>query len=90
MDKHIRTTVIIVVIIWTVIVGFNILRLSNGLMPIITIPCGTADDGGSGIYVGLGYMFEIDVHIHPDHPSPIVDSFNVYIVGFPIYIGIQK
>ena len=43
----------------------------------------TADDGGSGKYIGLGYSFDIDGHLDADNGYQ-VDSYTYKILGITI------
>ena len=46
----------------------------------------TADDGGSGKYVGLGYSFDLDGHLDVDNGFE-VDSYTYKIFGLTVRQG---
>ena len=48
-----------------------------------------ADDGGSGMYYGFGCAFRVKVRLTPDSPKPTVVAYNAYILGIPVYRGIE-
>ena len=51
--------------------------------PTFCIVTMTADDGGSGKYIGLGYSFDIDGHLDTDNGYQ-VDSYTYKILGITI------
>ena len=55
------------VILWSAIFLTDLTLVRNGGEPVFVIAFATADDGGSGIYRGLGYSAEIDKHLHADY-----------------------
>ena len=69
--------------------GVNAAYLSNGMKPTMAIPWNTADDGGSGMYYGFGCAFRVKVRLTPDSPEPTVVAYNAYILGIPVYRGIE-
>lgn len=55
-------------------------RVHNAEKPIFTIPI-TADDGGSGIYYGLGYQIEIKGNFMPEDPTSGIKYVEYSILG---------
>lgn len=54
--------------------------------PNFCISLNTADDGGSGKYIGLGYSFIIDGHLDADYGYQ-VDKYTYKILGITIKQG---
>lgn len=46
----------------------------------------TADDGGSGLYVGLFYGFDLKGHLPAVDEDGfwVIDQYQLYILGFPV------
>ena len=65
--KIIGCIVCVVVILWSAIFLTDLTLVRNGGEPVFVIAFATADDGGSGIYRGLGYSAEIDKYLHVDY-----------------------
>ena len=88
-----RRVIIIVAVIAAALLllsfGVNAAYLSNGMKPAMAIEWNTADDGGSGMYYGFGCAFRVKVRLTPDSPKPTVTAYNAYILGIPVYRGIE-
>ncbi|KUO52353.1 MAG: hypothetical protein APF76_04780 [Desulfitibacter sp. BRH_c19] len=55
-------------IIWSIITIVDYRQVCHNFeKPIVAIPIQTADDGGSGIYKGLGYSFNIKGNFMPEY-----------------------
>ena len=54
--------------------------------PIFCISTMSADDGGSGKYIGLGYSFDIDGHLE-DNGKYEVDTYTYKIFGITMKQG---
>ena len=65
--KIIGCIVCVVVILWSAIFLTDLTLVRNGGEPVFVIAFATADDGGSGTYLGLGYTAEIDKYLHVDY-----------------------
>lgn len=66
MRKHrkIFTVIGAILLIWVIIFFIDLARCTNLNMPLFAIPLGaTADDGGSGVYYGLGYTVHVKKYI---------------------------
>ena len=90
--KRVRVIIIAAVIAAALLLlsfGVNAAYLSNGMKPAMAIPWNTADDGGSGMYYGFGCAFRVKVRLTPDSPKPAVVAYNAYILGIPVYRGID-
>ena len=87
MNKKIKVILIIVlslILLWGVIFAIDYIRCSNFKMPIFVIPGETADDGGSGIYYGLGYSVDVKKNISADYGEQI-ESVEMFI--FDKFVG---
>ena len=91
--KRVRVIIIAAAIASVVLLllsfGVNTAYLSNGMKPAMAIAWNTADDGGSGMYYGFGCAFRVKVRLTPDSPKPTVIAYNAYILGIPVYRGIE-
>lgn len=47
----------------------------------------TADDGGSGRYVGLGYAFDMEEDFMPEDLNPGVTTYISYLFGVAVASG---
>ena len=81
-----RVGIVILVIfaVWVAIGTADFIAVSCGVKPLFSFPLGTADDGGSGMYYGLGYAFDIEGHFMPDDESYGVRSFDYYLFGWNV------
>jgi len=52
--------IITLIILWGIVFAIDYLRCRNFKMPIFVVAGETADDGGSGIYHGLGYKVNVE------------------------------
>lgn len=86
MKKKIRLLVVIVVLLvsWASIAYSDYAKVAISFdKPNFCISTMTADDGGSGKYIGLGYSFDIDGHLDADSGYQ-VDSYTYKILGITI------
>ena len=86
MKKQITTkTVIILVIvlmIWSIITIVDYKQVCHNFeKPVFAIPEITEDDGGSGIYKGLGYSYDIKGNFMPEDEFPDVTHAKFYLFG---------
>ena len=63
--------VAMLLILWTIIFVVDYNRCSNLLMPIFVLPIETYDDGGTGLYYGLGYKVYVKKYISAEYGSQI-------------------
>lgn len=67
---------------WSVIIAVDYRRVCHNFeRPIFAIPKITQDDGGSGIYKGLGYYFDIKGNFMPDDEFPGVTHAIFFLFG---------
>ena len=85
MEKRLAKTLAIaaaILLIWGAIVGADYRRVCHGFeRPIFAIYKTTADDGGSGVYKGLGYFFVIKGNFMPEDEYPGVTHSDFYLFG---------
>ena len=74
--------------IWLVVMSVDLVRVAGMReKPIFCLNVFGADDGGSGIYIGLGYHFEIRGDFMPEDIPPHVIEYAWYLIGIPILHG---
>lgn len=92
MNKNIRKLISLIfgsILIIAVLTGvFDWFRVKGFEKPIFTIPI-TEDDGGSGIYYGLGYSIDIKGNFMPEDELPGVTHYDFYIFGVLVDRGIR-
>lgn len=75
----------ILVVLWGIIFFTDYLRCSNFKEPIFVVAGVTADDGGSGIYYGLGYKVKVEKTISSEYGPTLVRvemyMFDKFITG---------
>ena len=64
--RTILTVCIVLLAVWALLFAIDTLSVVNWKKPIFTVSFGSADDGGSGGYYGLGYAFQIKGNFLPD------------------------
>lgn len=67
--------------VWIAIGMMDYSRLHRFEKPIFCITTELADDGGSGRYVGLGYVFEIEGNFMPEDIFPGVTKWTAFLFG---------
>lgn len=76
---------IAVIVLWSIIFIIDYTRCCNFKEPIFVIAGETADDGGSGIYYGLGYKVEIEKNISAEYGIQLLKVemyiFDKFITG---------
>ena len=79
----------ILLVVWFLI-GIVDYRIVHGFeKPLFCIAMETADDGGSGHYIGAGYSFDIEGNFMPEDELPGVTKYTYYIFGIEIDSGIR-
>lgn len=77
--------IITLIVLWGTIFFIDYLRCSNFKEPIFVVAGITADDGGSGIYYGLGYKVKIEKTMSVEYGPTLVRvemyMFDKFIVG---------
>ncbi|MHC1694788.1 MAG: hypothetical protein AB9835_05885 [Eubacteriales bacterium] len=76
------TAVLSLVICWGVVFAMDFNSCQNLQIPRFVVSTGdTSDEGGSGLYRGLGYSVKLRVHIDKDTSSPVVEAVEMSILG---------
>ncbi len=82
MKKKIFLIAVILAAIWTLAGVVDFSRVHSFEKPIFSVGVETADDGGSGHYVGLGYSFDIEGNFMPEDELQGVTEYSFYLFGF--------
>ena len=64
-------------------------RVSRFELPFFCVLAHGEDDGGSGIYRGVGYSFDIEGNFMPEDEFPGVTKYRAYLLGMEIMDGIR-
>lgn len=90
MDKKKVFIVIgIMLAIWMVVGIVEFSSIHSFEKPMFCIASETADDGGSGHYVGLGYSFDIKGNFMPEDELKGVTEYSSYLFGIKIQSAIR-
>ena len=81
MKKVIISVTVVLILLWGAVTAVDFYKVNNLEKPIFCIPTETADDGGSGRYVGLGYSFDIEGSFMPENETYTVTRFDAYLFG---------
>ncbi|GGM18249.1 hypothetical protein GCM10011351_00020 [Paraliobacillus quinghaiensis] len=87
--KVILYMILVVLFLWGGIGVIDYSRVKGFEKPIFIIATNTADDGGSGVYKGLGYSFVIEGNFMPEDDFPGVTYYEYYIFRNLIDTGIR-
>ena len=79
------------VCLWLALLVTDFSRVHSFQRPLFCIqPAAlSADDGGSGSYLGLGYYFNIKGHFMPEDEFPGVTEYMGYILIVPVMAGVK-
>lgn len=58
--KKVLIAVLVIVLVWAAMFCVDFYRCAHLRKPIFVVAAETADDGGSGTYLGLGYRVEVE------------------------------
>lgn len=89
--KIIRRLAVAAVVAVIVLAGAGLidyLRVSAFAKPLFAQAAVTADDGGSGLYQGIGYV-DIKGNFMPEDEYPGVTVWEYYLFGKPIGAGLR-
>jgi hypothetical protein len=93
MNKKIVRNVIVAIcvllLLWLTIGIVDLLKVKSFEKPLFILKTETADDGGSGMYYGLGYSFEIKGNFMPEDELPGVTQYKYYIFNTLVLEGIR-
>lgn len=83
--RKILMTLILALAVWLLVGLVDFIKVTRNFeKPMFCVATETADDGGSGRYVGLGYSFEIDGNFMPEDELPGVTKYEAKIFGFTV------
>lgn len=88
MGKLIRKWVIpatVLFFIWLAFISTDIILVSNNKQPVFTIRTGIYDDGGSAVYLGIGYKIIKYVYWFPDKPAEVKYAVGTWLLKFDKY-----
>ena len=85
--KKIIVIVACVIAPWIVIGALDFAMVSGYNKPVFCIGIRLADNGGYGLYVGLGYAFDIRGNFTPEANPRGVTSYVGYIFGIEVTRG---
>jgi len=75
----------VILVLWGLVFTIDYVRCSSFMEPVFVIAGQTADDGGSGIYYGLGYKVKIEKNISAEYGPELVKVemyiFDKFITG---------
>ncbi|MBO5166390.1 MAG: hypothetical protein IJ405_05700 [Lachnospiraceae bacterium] len=89
MKKKFFILLILLFFLWLGLLITDFIRVNHFEKPLFALATETADDGGSGKYIGLGYSFHIKGNFLPEDEFPGVTSFTAYIFGIEIANGVR-
>lgn len=79
-----------VLVLWLAVTATDLYLVTHEFeQPVFCVLVNSADDGGSGTYVGLGYSFEIEGNFMPEDEFPGVTEFTLKIFGLNVCGGIR-
>ncbi|MBR5309832.1 MAG: hypothetical protein IKU42_01750 [Oscillospiraceae bacterium] len=85
MKKKIISAIAVLLILWLSAGITDFIRVTRNFeKPIFCISTETADDGGSGKYIGLGYSFDIKGNFMPEDEFPGVVKYEAKILGITV------
>lgn len=85
--KKIFFVILTLVLVCVIAGAIDFIRVCSFERPLFCIATNTADDGGSGHYVGLGYSFDIEGNFMPEDELPGVTSYSYHVWGIPVCSG---
>ena len=83
--KIVISVLAVILVLWGLIFTIDYVRCSHFMMPVFVVAGETADDGGSGIYYGLGYKVKVEKNISVEYGPELVKvemyMFDKFITG---------
>ena len=75
----------IILALWGLVFTVDFIRSSRFMMPVFVVAGETTDDGGSGIYYGLGYQVKVEKNISAENGPELIKVemyvFDKFITG---------
>lgn len=88
--RKILMILILALAVWLLVGLADFIKVTRNFeKPMFCVATETADDGGSGRYVGLGYSFEIKGNFLPEDELSGVTSYEAKLFGFTVKTGIR-
>ena len=89
--KSVIFAIMILLVLWIAMGLIDYFRVSNFERPIFCLLDveNSYEDGGSGIYNGLGYSFDIMGNFMPEDEYPGATRYTYYIFGSEVSAGIR-
>lgn len=89
--KKVLAAGVIIVCLWFLAGVIDFSRVHSFERPYFCIlsPIHAEKDGGSGIYVGLGYTFDIEGNFMPEDELPGITKYTARIFNIPVMSGIR-
>lgn len=79
IGKIVLILVLVLILLWAAMAVTDFIRCGSLKQPLFTVPVETADDGGSGVYRGLGYRVRVRGHL--DAEAGFVLEYTEFSVG---------
>ncbi len=81
------TIVAVILVLWASMFLTDYIRCTKLDGPVFAVASVTADDGGSGVYKGLGYTVEIEKHVDAQYGA-VTDSVEMRLFGIMVFAAI--
>lgn len=76
--------------IWITVCAIDFFRVKSFEKPVFILKTETSDDGGSGMYYGIGYSFDIAGKFMPNDEEQGIIHYKFYIMNLFITEGTNK
>ncbi|MCD8088095.1 MAG: hypothetical protein LUE22_05870 [Oscillospiraceae bacterium] len=84
MKKKTGIVIAALLLLWLMVGVVDFMRVKSFEKPLFCIVRDSADDGGSGHYVGLGYSFDIEGNFMPEDELKGVTKYDYQILGISV------
>jgi hypothetical protein len=88
--RAVTVTICVLLLLWLTIGVVDLFKVKSFEKPLFILKADTADDGGSGMYYGLGYSFELKGNFLPEDELPGVTQYKYYIFNNLVLEGIRE
>lgn len=90
-NKKLVKAIVPIVVVWLTLFVTDFMKVNNFERPIFCVLVNGADDGGSGIYVGLGYSVEIEGNfVTEDEMERGVIQYDMKLLGIRVQAAIRN
>ena len=83
--KHILTLFLLLLLLWGTMFAIDVWQVAHWEKPSFAQAYITADDGGSGVYQGLGYGFNLRGNFLPEDVLYGVQEYEILLFGRIIF-----